>query len=160
MKNKLPAPHETHPISTMPSEDEDDRHANLEAARHREHASTIVRNHLENHAANNPGASSDYVTWIATLHPENADITIDQRFFVPGMSHSALLSESWCWFRSWNEATLQYSFRSWNETTRSLTVLALCFFCIYCADFRQGTHGGPFTKILRTKKFHWLQPYQ
>jgi hypothetical protein len=24
------------------------------------------------------------VTWIATLHPENADITIDQRFFIPG----------------------------------------------------------------------------
>jgi hypothetical protein len=28
------------------------------------------------------------VTWIATLHPENADITIDQRFFIPGKSCS------------------------------------------------------------------------
>lgn len=71
-------------MSTMPTQDEDDEVAMLEAARHREHASTLVRNHLENHAANNPGASSDYVTWIATLHPENADITIDQRFFAPG----------------------------------------------------------------------------
>ena len=25
-----------------------------------------------------------FVTWIATLHPENADVTIDQRFFVSG----------------------------------------------------------------------------
>lgn len=84
MKNKPSISQECHPVSTMPTEDEDDEQAILEAAQHREHASTIVRNHLENHAANNPDASSDYVTWIATLHPENADITIDQRFFVPG----------------------------------------------------------------------------
>jgi hypothetical protein len=73
------------PVQTTPTQDEDDEEAILEAARHRQHAQTIVRDHLENHADNNPGASSDYVTWIATLHPENADITIDQRFFVPGM---------------------------------------------------------------------------
>lgn len=87
MKNKEEPPsEECHPVSTMPSEDEvcvEDGQAMLEAARHREHASSIVRDHLESHVANNPGASSDYVTWIATLHPENADITIDQRFFVP-----------------------------------------------------------------------------
>ena len=67
-----------------PNDDDDDEEAILQAARHRYEASVLVRNHLESHAVNNPGASSDYVTWIATLHPENADITIDQRFFIPG----------------------------------------------------------------------------
>jgi hypothetical protein len=62
----------------------DDEEAAYQAAMARRHASELVRDHLETHATNNPGASSDYVTWIATLHPENADITIDQRFFIPG----------------------------------------------------------------------------
>lgn len=81
MKNP-PVLQEDQPMPTAPVEDEE---AELEATRHRYHASMLVRDHLETHAANNPGASSDYVTWIATLHPENADVTIDQRFFVPGM---------------------------------------------------------------------------
>lgn len=83
MRSKTPDLQECHPASTMPMEEEDAASA-LEAARHRENASAMVRDHLVNHAANNPGASSDYVTWIATLHPENADVTIDRRFFVPG----------------------------------------------------------------------------
>lgn len=66
------------------NDDEEDQRAALEAARHRQDAQNLVREHLENHVAHNPGASSDYVTWIATLHPENADVTIDYRFFVPG----------------------------------------------------------------------------
>lgn len=72
---------ENHPLPTAPAEDEE---AELQAARHRHNASMLVRDHLETHVATNPGVSSDYVTWIATLHPENADITIDHRFFVPG----------------------------------------------------------------------------
>jgi len=72
-------------VPTAPTHDDDnDEEAMIQAVRSREEASTLVRDHLENHEANNPGASSDYVTWIATLHPENADITIDQRFLVPG----------------------------------------------------------------------------
>ncbi len=63
----------------------EDERAKQQAARHRQDAQNLVRDHLRNHAQHNPGASSDYVTWIATLHPENADITIDRRFFVPGM---------------------------------------------------------------------------
>lgn len=62
----------------------DDEEAEYQAVMARRHAGELVRNHLETHAVNNPGASSDYVTWIATLHPENADITIDHRFFIPG----------------------------------------------------------------------------
>lgn len=64
--------------------EESDVAAEAQAAQTRHHASELVRRHLENHASLNPGASSDYVTWLATLHPENAEITIDQRFFVPG----------------------------------------------------------------------------
>jgi len=76
-------------IPTIPTElilhEDDEEAGTLQAPRHhRHHASTIVRDHLEHHAANNSAASSDYVTWIATLHPENADSTVDQRFFVPG----------------------------------------------------------------------------
>ena len=74
-----------HPISTAPTEEDAyDLEASAQAAMHREHAQNLVREHLEHHVSHNPGASSDYVTWIATLHPENAEITIDQRFFVPG----------------------------------------------------------------------------
>lgn len=62
----------------------DDEEAEYQAVMARRHAGELVRNHLETHSVNNPGASSDYVTWIATLHPENADITIDHRFFIPG----------------------------------------------------------------------------
>jgi len=90
MKNEKapPALQETapsvHAVPTAPTEDADDAEVCREAARHREHAQAMVREHLQNHASHNPGRSSDYVTWIATLHPENADIAIDQRFFVPG----------------------------------------------------------------------------
>lgn len=97
---------DTFPISTAPVEgvsgddpaaarrDEDDEEAMLEAARHRQRASSMVRNHLESHVDNNPGSSSDYVTWIATLHPENAEITIDPRFFIPGNPHWTIYEET------------------------------------------------------------------
>jgi len=45
---------------------------------------TIIRRHLDNHLAHNGGGSSDYISWIATLHPENAQVEIDERFFIPG----------------------------------------------------------------------------
>ncbi|KAG7354976.1 hypothetical protein IV203_004332 [Nitzschia inconspicua] len=72
------------PILDQRSGTSDDEEAEYQAALARRHASEMVRDHLETHAANNPGASSDYVTWVATLHPENASIVIDQRFFIPG----------------------------------------------------------------------------
>jgi len=56
----------------------------VQAEYSRQEARNLVRNHLDNHVGNNPGRSSDYVTWVATLHPENAEVTVDQRFFVPG----------------------------------------------------------------------------
>jgi hypothetical protein len=61
-----------------------DEEAQTQAARAQRDGETVVRNHLSSHLDNNPGASSDYVSWLATLHPENADVTIDERFFVPG----------------------------------------------------------------------------
>jgi hypothetical protein len=39
---------------------EDDEEAALQAARSRYNASQMVRDHLEVHAVNNPGSSSDY----------------------------------------------------------------------------------------------------
>ncbi|KAL3941787.1 MAG: hypothetical protein SGBAC_003903 [Bacillariaceae sp.] len=56
----------------------------VEVAEARAAGESIIRGHLDNHLAHNMGASSDYISWIATLHPENAQIEIDQRFFVPG----------------------------------------------------------------------------
>lgn len=66
------------------SDEEGDRTASDQAAQARDAGTLIIRNHLNNHVQHNPGASSDYIPWIATLHPENADITIDHRFFIPG----------------------------------------------------------------------------
>lgn len=56
----------------------------MQAAEARAAGESIIRNHLDNHLAHNCGASSDYISWIATLHPENAQIEIDERFFIPG----------------------------------------------------------------------------
>jgi hypothetical protein len=63
-------------------DDEYDREATEQAARARQLGTSIVRSHLQTHLHNNPDSS--FVTWIATLHPENASITIDDRFFFPG----------------------------------------------------------------------------
>ena len=43
---------------------------------------TTIRNHCVHHLAHNPDSS--YVTWIATLHPENATVVIDSRFMIDG----------------------------------------------------------------------------
>lgn len=48
----------------------------------REAGIATIRNHCELHVISNP--TSTYVTWIATLHPENAHVTIDSRFLIPG----------------------------------------------------------------------------
>jgi hypothetical protein len=61
---------------------EDDEAAEAEAARARRQGIGLIESHLSHHLSQNP--ESSFVTWIATLHPENAEVTIDQRFFVPG----------------------------------------------------------------------------
>lgn len=60
----------------------DDEEAAAKAARARQQGLSIVRSHLQSHLSNNPDSS--FVSWIATLHPENASISIDDRFFIPG----------------------------------------------------------------------------
>eukprot|EP00550_Attheya_septentrionalis_P004534 CAMPEP_0198285348 /NCGR_PEP_ID=MMETSP1449-20131203/4670_1 /TAXON_ID=420275 /ORGANISM="Attheya septentrionalis, Strain CCMP2084" /LENGTH=323 /DNA_ID=CAMNT_0043982753 /DNA_START=44 /DNA_END=1015 /DNA_ORIENTATION=- len=59
----------------------EDEEALMEAQEARDRGTQLIRDHLEEHLANNP--SSTYVTWIATLHPENATVTIDERFLIP-----------------------------------------------------------------------------
>jgi hypothetical protein len=65
-------------MSTSHSDDE----ARAQAANAVEQGTTLLREHLSNHMDANPNSS--YVTWIATLHPENASVTIDTRFLIPG----------------------------------------------------------------------------
>ena len=62
----------------------DDADAETAAAHGREQGAAVISSHLSNHLEHNPGRSSDFVTWIATLHPENADVSVDERFFIPG----------------------------------------------------------------------------
>ncbi len=65
------------------TEFQDEEEAALAAASSaREKGITLIRNHLEAHLKQNPGSS--FVTWIATLHPENATVVIDERFLIPG----------------------------------------------------------------------------
>jgi len=63
---------------------DDDREASAQAARAQTEGTDLIRDHLNNHVEHNPGASSDYVSWVATLHPENAQVSIDERFVIPG----------------------------------------------------------------------------
>jgi hypothetical protein len=64
--------------SAPPLEDEEELQESQDA---RDRGTQMIRDHLEEHLTNNP--SSTYVTWIATLHPENATVTIDERFLIP-----------------------------------------------------------------------------
>lgn len=59
-----------------------DEEARAQAAQAVEQGTTLIREHLANHMDANPNSS--YVTWISTLHPENASVTIDTRFLIPG----------------------------------------------------------------------------
>eukprot|EP01083_Nonionella_stella_P145499 456041_1 len=43
---------------------------------------SVIREHCEQHLSLNPNSS--YVTWIATIHPENAAVSIDPRFLISG----------------------------------------------------------------------------
>jgi hypothetical protein len=71
-------------MKSPPILQDNDEDAEAQAAQARAEGETVIRNHLTNHLEHNPGASADYISWIATLHPENAEIAIDQRFFIPG----------------------------------------------------------------------------
>jgi len=51
-----------------------------------------LQDHLSSHLASNPDSS--YVTWVATLHPESADLVIDERFFVPNNIWWAVFEEA------------------------------------------------------------------
>jgi hypothetical protein len=66
------------------NDDDSDAQADAQASQARQQGTNLVRSHLSNHLDQNRGRSSEYVTWIATLHPENAEVTIDQRFLIPG----------------------------------------------------------------------------
>ena len=59
-----------------------DEEAQAAVTASREAGIATIRNHCEHHLISNP--TSTYVTWIATLHPENAHVTIDSRFLIPG----------------------------------------------------------------------------
>jgi len=50
-----------------------------------------IRQHCVQHLSHNP--SSSFVTWIATLHPENAQLTIDPRFLIPDNPWSTVYEE-------------------------------------------------------------------
>uniref|UniRef100_A0A6U3RN36 Transmembrane protein n=1 Tax=Ditylum brightwellii TaxID=49249 RepID=A0A6U3RN36_9STRA len=61
------------------SRDED---CEAQAAEARRQGTELIEDHFAHHVQHNPDSS--YVSWIACLHPENAEVTIDERFFVPG----------------------------------------------------------------------------
>lgn len=71
-------------MKSPPILQQSDEDAEAQAAQSRMAGAAVVQDHLSNHLQNNSGRSSEYVSWIATLHPENADVTIDQRFLIPG----------------------------------------------------------------------------
>jgi hypothetical protein len=82
---------------------DEDAEAQEEADEAVEQGTTLIRSHLSNHIAENPGSS--FVTWIATLHPENADVTIDQRFLIPGNPWWTVYEEACCKHNEYPTAT-------------------------------------------------------
>ena len=65
--------------STIPHIDEE---AQVVAVQARAEGISVISQHCHNHLSNNPDSS--YVTWIACLHPENAQVSIDPRFLIEG----------------------------------------------------------------------------
>lgn len=59
-----------------------DEEAQASAASAREQGLACIRDHCAQHISRNP--TSSYVTWIATLHPENARVSVDPRFLEGG----------------------------------------------------------------------------
>ena len=72
--------------------DETDILALESAAEAREQGVSVIRDHLSSYLEQNPEAN--YVTWIATLHPENAEVSIDPRFLIPGNPWSTVFEEA------------------------------------------------------------------
>jgi hypothetical protein len=66
----------------VPLDSNEEAQAQAAVTASREAGIATIRNHCEHHLISNP--TSTYVTWIATLHPENAHVTIDSRFLIPG----------------------------------------------------------------------------
>ena len=62
--------------------EESDIEAEAMAAQAQQQGVDLIRSHVSTYLEHNPEAS--YVSWIATLHPENAEVTIDPRFNIPG----------------------------------------------------------------------------
>lgn len=60
------------------NEDPEDVAARAMAAQSRAEGIADMQHHLHGHLQNNP--QSSFVSWIATLHPENATVQIDDRF--------------------------------------------------------------------------------
>lgn len=65
--------------STIPHADEE---AQVVVDQARTEGIAVIEEHCHNHLSNNPNSS--YVTWIACLHPENAQVSIDPRFLIEG----------------------------------------------------------------------------
>lgn len=59
-----------------------DKEAEAEAAEAPRRGTEVIEGHLSQHMEQNPDSS--FVTWVACLHPENAEVTIAERFLVPG----------------------------------------------------------------------------
>lgn len=76
--------HPSPPLIVAPSAptEEADIEAEAMAAQAQQQGVDLIRGHLSTYLEHNPEAS--YVSWIATLHPENAEVTIDPRFNIPG----------------------------------------------------------------------------
>jgi hypothetical protein len=73
-------------------ESEEDAVAAQAALEARAQGVAVIRDHVTSYLELNPEAS--YVTWIATLHPENAEVTIDPRFLIPGNPWSTVYEEA------------------------------------------------------------------
>ena len=65
--------------STIPNTDEE---AQVAVDQARAEGISVISQHCRDHLSNNPDSS--YVTWIACLHPENAQVSIDPRFLIEG----------------------------------------------------------------------------
>uniref|UniRef100_A0A7S1Y4M9 Transmembrane protein n=1 Tax=Grammatophora oceanica TaxID=210454 RepID=A0A7S1Y4M9_9STRA len=85
----------TAPIEPLESAERmspEDMESAARAAAAQEQGTAMIREHLSSHLEQNP--NSTYVTWVACLHPENATVAIDPRFYVPGNPWMTVFEEA------------------------------------------------------------------
>lgn len=118
--------------------DGDDEEARALAEAAREEGIANIHHHCTQHLSQNP--ESSFVTWIATLHPENAQVFIDQRFLIEGNPWLTVYEEV--------KEDLQKSRATGNASSDNIALVSPCLLLLAPLNCQIMMAGGPRPRII------------